>query len=69
MTHNEINHMLEDRVVTYARIVVDFKPHNSDPYQVRITAGGNLNKYPGKISTRTADLTTTKVIWNSLLST
>jgi hypothetical protein len=34
-----------------------------------MTAGGNLIKYPGELTTRTADLTTSKVIWNSVLST
>ena len=34
-----------------------------------MTAGGNLIKYPGELMTRTADLATSKVIWNSVLST
>ena len=36
---------------------------------MRITARGNLIKYTGELTTRTADLTTTKVVWNSVLST
>ena len=36
---------------------------------MRLTAGGNLIKYPGELTTRTTDLTTTKVVWNSVLST
>jgi hypothetical protein len=32
--------------------------------------GGNLIKdYPGELTTRTADLTTSKILWNSVLST
>ena len=31
--------------------------------------GGNLIKYPGELTTRTADLTTTKDMWNSVIST
>ena len=31
--------------------------------------GGNLTKYPGKLTTRTADLTTLKLLWNSVIST
>jgi hypothetical protein len=31
--------------------------------------GGNLIKYPGELTTRTADLTTAKVLWNSTIST
>ncbi|KAL7549119.1 hypothetical protein ACHAWF_015108 [Thalassiosira exigua] len=34
-----------------------------------MTAGGNLIKYAGKLTTRTADITTAKIIWNSVLST
>ena len=36
-----------DRVVTYANIVVDHRPQKYDPNRVRITAGGNLIIYPG----------------------
>ena len=32
------------RVVTYARIVVDYQAHKKDPNRVRITAGGSLLK-------------------------
>ena len=32
----------EDRVVTCARIVVDYRPRKKDPSRVRITTGGNL---------------------------
>ena len=69
MTHEEIANIPADRVVTYARIVVDFRPQKEDPNQVRITAGGNLIQYPGELPTRTADLTTSKILWNSVIST
>ena len=36
---------------------------------MRITAGGNLINYPGELTTRTADLTTSKILWNSVIST
>ena len=58
-----------DRVVTYANIVVDYRPQKDDPNRVRITAGGNLIIYPGELTTRTADITTSKILWNSVLST
>ena len=57
------------QTVTYGRIVVDYRPQKEDPNRVRITAGGNLIKYPDELTTRTADLTTTKLLWNSVLST
>ena len=55
-------------MVTYAIITVFHFSQKEDPNRVRITAGGNLIKYPGKLMIRTDDLTTSKVIWNSVLS-
>ena len=69
MSHEEIKQIPEDRVITYARIVVDFRSQKADPNRVRMTAGGNLIKYPGELTTHTADLTTSKVLWNNILST
>ena len=69
MTHNEIPNIPSDRVVTYAKVVVDYRPQKEDPNRIRITAGGNLITYPGELYTRTADLTTSKLLWNSVLST
>jgi hypothetical protein len=68
MTHNEIKNIPCTQTITYARIVVDFCPQKDDLYCIRITAGGNLITYPEELSTRTADLTTSKLIWNSVLS-
>jgi hypothetical protein len=65
----EIKNIPEDRTVTYARVVVDFRPQKEDPNRVRITVGGNLINYPGKVTTRTADMVTSKILWNSVLST
>ncbi|KAL7538190.1 hypothetical protein ACHAXR_008359, partial [Thalassiosira sp. AJA248-18] len=69
MSHDEISNIPGDRTVTYARIVVDYRPQKKDPNRVRITAGGNLIDYPGELTTRTADLTTSKILWNSTIST
>ena len=69
MTHEEIKNIPTDRTVTYAQIVVDYRAHKDDPNRVCITVGGNLIKYPGELTTRTADVTTTKVMWNSVIST
>ena len=43
---NEIPGILQDRVVTYARIVVDYPPQKADPNRVWITIGSNLIEYP-----------------------
>jgi hypothetical protein len=32
-------------------------------------AGGNLINYPGELTTKTADITTSKLMWNSIFST
>jgi len=69
LTHDQIKHIPKDRVVMYTRIVVDYRPQKTDPNRVRLTAGGNLIDYPGELTTRTADLTTTKILWNSTIST
>eukprot|EP00804_Cyclotella_cryptica_P001979 CCRYP_007399-RA/>CCRYP_007399-RA protein AED:0.38 eAED:0.38 QI:0/0/0/1/0/0/2/0/385 len=58
-----------DGTVTYARIVVDYRPQKEDPNCVHITVGGNLINYPGELTTRTADLTTANILWNSTIST
>lgn len=69
MTHEQTRQIPNDRTVTYTRIVVDYRPQKTDPNRVRLTAGGNLIDYPGELTTRTADLTMTKMLWNSVIST
>jgi len=59
----------QDRTVTYARIVIDHQPQKEDPNRVRITVGGNLIDYPVKLTTRTADMVSSKILWNSVIST
>ena len=69
MSPQDIPNIPNDRVVTYARVVVDHCPQKADPNRNQITAGGNLINYPGKLTTRTVDITTSKLHWNSILST
>ena len=69
LSHDEIRNIPKDRTVTYARVVVDYRPQKEDPNRVRITVGGNLINYPGELTTRTADLVTSKILWNSVVST
>ena len=64
LNHDEIRKIPTYRTVTYANIVVDYRPQKEDPNHVHITAGGNLINYPGELTTRTADLTTSKILWN-----
>ncbi len=67
--HEDIKNIPRNQTVTYAHVVVNFCPQKADPHCIRITAGGNLINYPGELSTKTADLTTSKLMWNSVLST
>ena len=56
------------RTATYARTVCEHRPQKTEPDRTRITVGGNLIDYPGDVSTRTADLTTAKLLFNSVVS-
>ena len=70
MNHAQIANMYaEGNTPTSARILVDCRPQKSDPNRVRITAGGNLIKCLGELTTRTTGITTTKILWNSVIST
>lgn len=70
MEHAEIKKAYLDRQkFTDAKVIIDHRPQKEDPNRVRITAGGNIIKYNGDISTCTVDLCTSKLLWNSVLST
>jgi hypothetical protein len=69
MTHEVIRLIPMSQTVTCACIVINFCPPKVDSHRICITAGGNLINYPGKLSTQTANLTTSKLMWNSVLST
>jgi hypothetical protein len=57
------------KILTYGRFIVDIRPNKSEIHRVRFTVGGNLIQYTGDVSTRSADLTTSKCLWNSTTST
>ena len=48
---------------------MDFRPQKEDPNRIRIAVGGNLIAYPDKLTTRTADLTVSNILWDSVLNT
>ena len=62
MRWDEINQIPADRTVAYARIVVDYRAQKKYPNREIITAGGNLIKYLYELTTRKADLTTSKIM-------
>jgi hypothetical protein len=55
--------------VTYGSFVVDIKDHKEERERTRLTVGGDQIEYPGDKSTRTAGLTTAKILINSVIST
>ena len=69
MNIDEIQNIPKDQVCTHAQTVVDYRPQKKDKNRVRVTAGGNLIEHPGELTTRTADMTTSKLMWNSTIST
>jgi hypothetical protein len=57
------------RKAAYLRVVSAFRPEKANPRRVRWTVGGDQVDYPFEVSTKTADLTTAKLLFNSVLST
>jgi hypothetical protein len=57
------------RKVTYGSFVVDIKDHKEEKERTILAVGGNQIDYPGDKSTRTAGLTTAKILINSVIST
>jgi hypothetical protein len=51
------------------QLVVTKRPMKTNPRRVRVTVGGDQLDYPFNISTRTAGLTTAKILFNSVVST
>ena len=59
----------EGEAVTYGRIVCTYRPQKDEKNCTRLTVGGNLLVAPYDVSTPTADLTTAKLLFNSVIST
>jgi hypothetical protein len=57
------------KIVTYGRFVVEIRPNKTETHRVRLAVGGNLIQYPGNVSTRSADLTTSICLWNRTIFT
>jgi hypothetical protein len=57
------------KTATYARIVVELRPQKQEVERTRLTVGGDRIDYPGDVSTETADITTAKLLCNSVVST
>jgi hypothetical protein len=57
------------RQITYGRLVCDIRPQKKEMHRVRLTVGEDIIDYPGETSTKNANLTTSKCLWNSTIST
>ena len=57
------------RKATYARFVCDIRPQKTETHRTRMTVGGDRINYPGDVDTKTADITTTKILLNCVVST
>lgn len=64
-----VSQLPKGRIATYAKFVSADKPNKANIYRIRLTVGGDRIIYEGIVSTKTADLTCTKIIINSVLST
>jgi hypothetical protein len=69
LSHKEIRLIPANQRVMYTRIVIDYWPQKDDPNRVRITVGGNLINYQFELTTRTTDMVSSKILWNSTIST
>ena len=61
--------MPKGRKAANLRAVSTYCPEKAQPYRVWWTVGGNQVDNPFDVSTKTADLTTAKLLFNSVLST
>ena len=57
------------RTVTYGIIVAKTQPQKAETHRTQLTVGGNLIEFPGDVTTTTAGLITSKLIFHSVLST
>jgi len=59
----------EGRKPTYLCIVAADRPKKERTKRIRFTVGGDCIDYPGDVSTKTVQLTTAKIMFNSIIST
>jgi hypothetical protein len=63
------NQVPNDRKVTYANPVCDYRPLKDDKYCVRLTVGGDRLPYPEDSGSPAATLLEAKILFNSVIST
>ena len=57
------------RTVTYGIIVAGIRPQKAETHRTRLAVGVNLINFPSDVTTPTADLIPSKLIFKSVLST
>jgi hypothetical protein len=53
--------------IRYGKFVVEMHIHKAEPKQIKLTVGSNLIDYPWDIAMLTSDITTSKLLFNSVL--
>jgi hypothetical protein len=69
LSYADICKIPQDRTVTCACTVIDHPPQKEDHNRVCITVDSNLIDYPFELTTCTADMVSSKILWNSVIST
>ena len=57
-----------NRIVTYANMVCDYRPHKDETHRVRLTVGGDVLPYDDDSASPAASLLETKILINSTIS-
>ena len=55
--------------MTYGKKEVSIRPHKAEKFRVRLTVGGDKLVFDGEMATQCAGLVTTKILFNSVIST
>ena len=58
----------DDRKVTYANFVCDYRPTKDDPYRIRLVVGGDKLEYDQDAGSPAASILETKLLINSIIS-
>ncbi len=62
LDHHAIKNISVDGKIIYVHIVMDYRWHEPVLNRVKITVEGNLSEIPHGVTTKTADLVTTKIL-------
>ena len=60
---------LRGRKTTYLNIVANVRPQKEDPHRIRFTVGRDRLYYPGPTATKTSEIQTANLLFNSTIST